>query len=321
MKDLALAVDLGATKILAALVRLDGTIVARRRLATPQTGPRAAAEMVTACLRELAQTTGAEPARIGGVGLAAAGLCNPFTGVIAQSPNLAGWDDVPFGPWVQEGLGMPVWLGNDANAAALGELHFGAGRGLSDFIYVTVSSGIGAGLIIGGKLYLGHSFSAGEVGHLVVEPAGPPCGCGSQGCLEALASGLALAAAAARRLRHGEPSLLNEMSGGDPSMVTAELIHQAARAGDGLARDLVRQAGDYLGIAFTDLVNLLNPQAVIVGGGLSKMGDLLLEPARAALRQRAYQLPARECAITVSGLGDDVGILGAAALVRERLSG
>ena len=314
--DLVLAVDLGATKTLAALVRRDGAVLSRQRFPTPQV-PRQAAEAVVSCLRQLLEAQSLAPRQVVGVGLAAAGLCNPQTGVIAQSPNLPAWRDVPLGPWVQQALGAPVFLANDANAAALGELHYGTGQGLADFIYVTVSSGIGAGLVLGGKLYLGHSFTAGEVGHLVVEPSGPACGCGSRGCLEAVASGLAIAQEAARRLRHGEPSLLNELTGGQPEQVSAELVHRAALAGDALAIQMVKDAGRYLGIAFAGLVNVLNPQAIIVGGGLSKMGELLLGPARAALRQRAYPLAAGGCVVAVTSLGDEGGLLGAAALLLE----
>jgi len=252
-------------------------------------------------------------------GVAAAGLCNPVTGTIIESPNLPEWRDVPFASWLQQDLALPVFIANDANAAALGELRYGAGRGLRDFIYVTVSSGIGGGLVLGGELYAGHSNTAGEVGHIPVEPDGPPCGCGSHGCLEAVASGLALAREASRRLAQGEPSVLLELCRGDTSMVTAELVHQAALRGDGLALELAEQTGRYLGIAFAGLINVLNPEAIIVGGGLSKMGDLLLGPTVRTLRERSYELPARECRITVTPLGDMGGVLGAVALVERAL--
>jgi glucokinase len=259
-----------------------------------------------------------ETSALGGVGIAAAGVLEMERGVITASPNLPGWKNVPLRDMIEEKLGVRTFLLNDANAAALGEHRFGVGRDVDDLIYITVSTGIGGGIIIGGKIYDGICGSAGEIGHMTIDINGPRCRCGNIGCLETLASGTAMAAEARKRLAQGTKSSLLELARGEPENITAKTVSEAARGGDPLALELVSRAGSYLGVGMVNLINIFNPQMIIVGGGVSRMGDMLLDPAREVVRERAFRLPAEAVRIIISELGDDAGVLGAAAFVREQ---
>jgi glucokinase len=263
--------------------------------------------------------SGRSAGEVAGIGIACAGLVEREKGVVVSSPNLPGWDRVPLRERIEQALGVRTFLDNDANAAALGEHRFGAGQGSNHLVFITVSTGIGAGLVLGGRLYTGAWGTAGEVGHMLLEVGGPPCACGRQGCLEALASGTAMSREAIRRLKAGEPSQLLEMSGGRPERVTAELIGRAVKAGDGLAREVVERAATYLGIGLANVVNLLNPEMIVVGGGVSRMGELLLAPARAAMKERAYALAVHDVRVVEAALGDMAGVLGMASSVLETL--
>ena len=222
---------------------------------------------------------------------------------------------MPLGDIVAERLSVEAHIINDASAAALGEYLLGAGVGVNNLIYVTVSTGIGGGIILNGKLYLGADGCAGEVGHMVVDVNGPRCNCGNIGCLEAFASGTAVAREAVRRISRGEKSRITELVGDRLEDIDASMVGAAAKEGDVLACDVIEKAADYLGIGLANLANIFNPDLIIVGGGMSRLGDMLLEPARRVVRERAFQLPARSLSIVPSQLGDNAGVLGAAMSV------
>jgi glucokinase len=318
---LSLGVDLGGTKILAGVISPDGEIVAREYRATrADEGPEAVIERIFALLDRVAGLAKVKPSTLDGVGIAAAGALDLERGVVTTSPNLPGWRDVHLRDIVEKKFGVRTFLINDANAAALGEHRFGAGRGVNNLIYITVSTGIGGGIIIGGELYNGACGSAGEIGHMTIDINGPRCKCGNIGCLETLASGTVIAAEARKCIANGAKTSLLELSGGEAEKITAKTISQAAREGDSLALELVSRAGSYLGVGMVNLINIFNPEMIIVGGGMSKMGDMLLDPARKVVRERAFSLPANAVRIVLSELGDDAGALGAAAFVHERCS-
>jgi len=216
-------------------------------------------------------------------------------------------------------LGKPVFLLNDASAAALGEHRMGAGRGLDNLIYITVSTGIGGGLVINGQLYNGTDGCAAEIGHMTILVDGPLCKCGKRGCLEALASGTAIARMARERLAAGGKSCLAELTRGKIEDVTAELVAEAARRGDALALSVIDEAARYLGIGLANLVNIINPQMIIIGGGVSKMGAMLFRPARKSMKEHAFKLPARTVRVVRPRLGLDAGLFGAAIYTRESL--
>jgi glucokinase len=314
----AAVVDIGGTKVRAAAVAADGTVLGRSTLPTEaHEGPEAVIGRGVRGLQRALRSAGLGVGQVAGIGIACAGLVDMEKGVVVSSPNLTGWDRVPLRKRIEAALGAKTFLDNDANAAALGEHRFGAGRGFSHLVFITVSTGIGGGLVLGDQLYTGAWGTAGEVGHMTLEVAGPVCTCGRQGCLEALASGTAMAREATRRLKAGESSQLLEITGGRPERVTAELIGQAASDGDTLSREVVEQAATYLGIGLANLVNLLNPEVIVVGGGVSHMGELLLAPARAAMKERAYSLAVHDVPVVRAALGDMAGVLGMASHVLE----
>jgi glucokinase len=213
-----------------------------------------------------------------------------------------------------------VFIGNDANLAALGEWKFGAGRGHRDVLYLTVSTGIGGGVVAGNKLLLGAHGLAAEVGHILIQPNGPRCGCGQRGCLEALASGPSIARDAVERLNRGEgaDSVLRALTDGDFSKLTTVLIGHAAREGDAFARGLFREAGEHVGYGLASLLHLYNPGIVIIGGGVSFVGDIFFEPVRSTVRRHTMnELYWRDVPIVPAALGDDAGLVGAGALAME----
>ncbi|MDR7401919.1 MAG: ROK family glucokinase [Armatimonadota bacterium] len=312
-----IGVDLGGTKILTALVEPSGDVRARRRVATPQAGPEAVVEAIAATVEGVLADASLPRADCLGVGVGAPGPLDPQTGVVYEPANLPGWRDVPLAALLAARLGLPCHVENDANAAAVGEWWVGAGRGVADLVYITVSTGIGGGIILGHRLVQGCSGTAGEIGHTVVDLDGPVCGCGRRGHLEALASGRAIARMAAEAVAAGRPTSLAAL-GADPARLSAEVVAREAGRGDAVAREIFERAGFYVGVGVANLLNLLNPRRVVIGGGVSKAGALLLDPVRRTARQLAFERPARDAEIVPAALGDDAGVVGAAAVVLQR---
>ncbi|GAI39707.1 unnamed protein product, partial [marine sediment metagenome] len=222
------------------------------------------------------------------------------------------------GDTVEQRFGIPTYLGNDATLAALGEWRFGLKKGIANLIYITVSTGIGGGIIAGGKLYTGACGVAGEIGHMTIDVNGPKCNCGNIGCWETLASGTALAREAVKQITEGAKTSIIELVNGDISKIDAKVVDLAAKQGDELAKELISRLGYYLGIGLVNLVNIFNPELILVGGGVAKTGDLLLQPAIKVVKERAFSTPANAVEIKPAILGDDSGILGAVAFVLER---
>jgi glucokinase len=217
---------------------------------------------------------------------------------------------------VHQAVGGKVFIGNDADLAGLGEHLMGAGRGVRHLLYITVSTGVGGGIIIDGRPYSGKGQGA-EIGHMIVKPDGPLCSCGKQGHLEALSSGKAMAREAVARLEAGAESLIRDSVGGDLTQVNGEHISQAAHRGDPLAREIVREAGHYLGVAIASLMAILNPEMFVIGGGVAKIGDLLFDPMWEAIKEYCFhERYWKDIPIVTSQLGDDVGLVGAAGLVK-----
>jgi len=311
-------IDIGGTKTLSAVVDNQGRVLARHRIETPQQGPEAFVAVLAQELGQLLLQAGLRREDVAGVGVGAPGPLDPRTGVVFEPPNLTGWRDVPLQDMLQRLTGLPAHVENDANAAALGEVWIGAGVGARDLIYMTVSTGIGGGLIFDGDLYHGVSGYAGEIGHMTVEPEGPICPCGRRGHLEAVAAGPAIARMAGEAVRTGRTTRLSAFP---PEALTAAAVAEAAMAGDTVAREVYERAARYIGLALASLINVLNPELVIIGGGVSKVGDLLFGPVRRVVRERAYERTADVAKIVPAALGDDVGVIGAAAVVYRHLGG
>ncbi len=318
MAQYVLGVDLGGTKILTALVDRRGRVLERVRMATPQTGPDTVVAAIVESVGAVVQQAGIEPGGIEAVGVGAPGPSDPVAGVVFDPPNLAGWHDVPLAEMLSGRLGIRAYVENDANAAALGERWTGAGHGIDDIIYITVSTGIGGGLIFGGRLYHGTSGTAGEIGHMVLVYGGPLCPCGRRGCLEAVASGTAIAREARAVVDSGRATALSAVP---RESLSAADVAQAAREGDAASREIFARAAAYVGTGVTNLVNLLNPAMVIIGGGVAKAGDLLFAPVRRIVLEEAFERPATAVQIVPAALGDSSGAIGAAAVAIERGAG
>jgi glucokinase len=262
-----------------------------------------------------------ELAQVAGIGLAIPGPVNPQTGVLVTAANIPGWDNVPLKQIMEERLNRSVFVGNDANLAALGEWKFGAGQGHDDLLYLTISTGIGGGIISGGRMLLGARGLGAELGHILAVPDGPLCGCGQRGHLEAVASGTAIGRLAQARLRAGDgpDSKIWELAGGEVEKVTGAVVGEAALAGDDLAVRLISEAGTFIGRTLASLLSIFNPSIVILGGGVSLLGDVLFNPVREAVKRHAMSEAFwRECPIVPAALGDDAGLIGAGALAMEQ---
>ncbi len=313
-----LAIDLGGSKIVTALVSPEGKIIAREHTLTlAEEGAEAVIRRMLATIDHVIEQANLSRSLFSTIAVAAAGAIDSKKGIVTASPNLPGWYNIPLKRIVKKETGLETFLINDANAAALGEYYFGAGRGVNNLIYITVSTGIGGGIIIDGKLHVGASGSAGEIGHTTVDINGPRCNCGNIGCLEVLASGKAVAREAQRLIAQGSKTIMLKLAEGEPQNITAQTVSAAAKKGDALALAIISKAATYLGVGMVNLVNTFNPEMIIVGGGMSQMGDMLLEPARQVVAERAFQLPAQRVRIVPSQLGEDAGVIGAAAFVQK----
>jgi glucokinase len=314
-RRLAAGVDLGGTKIHTVIATEAGEVLGEDRRPTEamRGGPGDVIDRIVASVHQALGQAGVSPEESAGLGISTPGPCDPRRGIVTDAPNLPGWHNIPLARLLSDALGAPTVLENDANAAAYGELRFGAGRGCRHLVYVTLGTGIGGGIIIDGKIYEGASGAAGEVGHMIVKEDGPPCNCGNRGCVEALSSGPAIERDARAEMEAGRSPMLARLTDGAP--LTAELVYQAARRGDEASREVIQRAGHYLGLGLIGLLHCFNPEALILGGGLTNMGDVYLEPAIALARKGAFAQVAEDVTIVTAKLGERAGALGAAALM------
>lgn len=312
-----IGVDLGGTKIYTALASTDGRVLAETKIPTgAEKGPRHVLDRMVESIGQVLEAAAAPPGRVRAVALGAPGPLDTARGVIHFAPNL-GWRNVPVRQLLEKRLSIPVLLDNDANLAALGEHVFGAGRGEEHMVYITVSTGVGGGLILGGRLYRGSSDGAGEIGHMTVSPDGPLCSCGNRGCLEALASGTALAREARDRVARGGGRDILAAAGGDPENINAAVVASAAAGGDPESAEVIAGAARYLGIGIANILNLLNPSLVILGGGVMEIGAPVWEGVRLEVRARALEVARSRARLVPAELGGRAGVLGAIALALQ----
>jgi len=309
MTEYYAAVDL----IKAALGDADGGILAEDRIPTEsEEGPEAVIQRIGDLVARLTQQTGVQPAALG---MGVPGLVDVEQGITRFLPNMpTKWKDIPVGEKLVQQLGCDVRLLNDVRMATLGELAFGRGKPVDTLVFIALGTGVGGGIVIDNKLRLGPLGSAGEVGHQTIMPDGPLCGCGNRGCLETLVSGPAIAAEGIRLMETGLAPKLHEIVDGDPGKVTTREMKQAADEGDSNIADAIQRAGDYLGTGVANVVTTLHPDLVVLGGGVSNLGELLLEPVRRALREKVRLFPAETVQVELSALGDKTGIMGGIAL-------
>jgi len=318
MEDLVIGIDIGGTKIAAGLLDRQGNLVARA-LSHSHAGcpPEQVIEAVVQTVSSLLSSARVSRERIVGVGVGCAGHINCDCGIVLTNSNLPDWNYHPLRETLGKRLGLPVLVDNDANCAAWGEFRYGAGRGSRHMCYITFSTGCGMGIIIDGKLYRGATGTAGEIGHTVVNPDGPLCSCGKRGCLMSYACGIALDQMARDCLECGEDTLLRTLCGDNPEKVQAEKIAEAALQGDPIANRLLATAGRYFGIGLSTVVQVLNPDTIVIGGGLAHIGPLLLEPCVQALNENIHPVLVNTVRIVFSELWNDAGVIGAGALIWE----
>jgi glucokinase len=314
MKPYAIGVDIGGTKIAAGVVDREAKIIARYKTKEHCNN---LPDLVIACVeqayQDLLQQSSIEVADLAGVGLGFAGHVNGRAGIVITSSNLPEWNNIPLRDIIQQRIGVPVVLENDTKVCGLAEHVYGAGQGVDNMCYVTLSTGYGLAIIIDGKLHLGHIGTSGEIGHTVIDVNGPMCTCGKRGCLLAYTCGLGLARMAYEKITSGAETVLREMAADDPRHATGEMIAQAARQGDAVAQELITTAGYYAGVGLSTIVHVVNPELIVIGGGMTRIGPMFMEPCMQGLKENVHPVLFESVRIVPWQLGEDSGILGAAA--------
>ena len=314
--SLTIGVDIGGTKVLGGVVDIRGNVIESARQPTPADDVAATRDTIVAVVLELASKHQVEA-----VGIGAAGWIDASRSTVLFAPNLA-WRHEPLRDYVQAALGLPVVVENDANAAAWAEFRFGAAEDADDsMVMFTVGTGIGGGIVIGGRLLRGAHGIAAENGHVLAVPDGHPCGCGRFGCLEQYASGRALVrfARVAAEATPERAELLLSKAGGDPAEITGMMVTAAAQSGDEVAVEAFNEIGKWLGQGLVDIVQLLDPQVLIIGGGVIEAGELLMEPTQLSFRDQLAQRGHSPYAdLRAARLGNNAGVIGAADLARQR---
>ncbi len=310
-----MGVDIGGTNLVVGAVVADGGRVLGLR--TEPTGAAHGAESVIDRIVAMARATMADTRRIDpnaefdGVGIGSPGPLNRTTGIVILTPNL-GWVDLPVRDRIGTALGLPAWLDNDANCAMAGEWWVGAAKGARHAVTFTLGTGIGGGIVIDGRLLHGASDVAAEIGHITIETNGRRCGCGNDGCLEAYASGPAIARRALEMIEAGAESLIPSLVGGVLARIGAETVYAAAATGDPLALEVVQDTAKYLGVGVANLINILNPEVVVICGGVTQAGDRLFTPLRREVARRAFRPAVQACRIVPGLLPGTAGVVGAA---------
>lgn len=322
-----IGVDVGGTSINVGVVPFEGgTVLGMRSLPTEAgRGAKFVVDrmtgMIRAGIRDARREAEIAEDGIIGIGLGSPGPLDRKTGTVLETPNL-GWRNFPLRDLIANEVGLEAVLDNDANCAALGEWWMGAARSVDSVIAVTVGTGIGGGIVLNGEVYHGASDVAGEIGHMTIDSTGRKCNCGNYGCLEAYASGPAIGARAVEGLRAGVQSILPNMVDGELDRLTAETVYEGVVAGDAYATEVMRETAKFLGTGVANLINALNPQVIVISGGVTRAGDHLFEPLQAEVRRRAFRPAFEHCRILSSELGGMAGVIGAAATFRvERCGG
>ncbi len=316
-KKYSIGVDLGGTNIVSAIVNCQGKIVNRLKVPTlAERGKEATIKRIIETIHRNIVQSSVAPNDIIGIGIGAPGPLDIKRGIINFAPNLPGWRDVSLRKILEDEFNVKVVLENDANAAAWGERCFGAGQGVNNLVCFTLGTGIGGGIIIDGKIYHGSNYGAAELGHMTVSKDGPRCNCGNYGCLEAYSSATGIKNRIKKRIKEGIKSKFLSFDNEELfESLRLKLIFETARKGDKLTKDIVEEAISYLGIAIANIANILNPEMVVLVGGITNEGDKLLIPLRRKVKRRAFYSNYKSLKIVIGKLGGNAGVLGAAALL------
>ena len=316
-----IGVDLGGTNVRAAVVEKTGKIIGEGRTdSKAMEGLNYTIVQIIESIRLAVADAGVGMTDVAGVGMGVPGSHKSEEGIVIWSPNFKDWNNVQLLAPIVEELGVPAYMGNDANVAALGEYAFGAGRGAKIMLMFTLGTGIGSGLVINGRNYLGVTETAPEMGHHIIMANGPRCSCGRYGCVESLCRRDAIIDRAARKAHQGRHTSLIQKSNHDLRYITPAMIAEAASEGDAVSIETLEETGYYLGIAVSNAINILNPDKIVIGGGIAQAGDLLFAPIRRSVEVNALYAPLQDCRILPAELGDDAGVLGGAAMVLQRMN-
>ena len=311
-----IGVDVGGTNVKIALVSDEGKIIYSNSIPTrAEMGYEYTVNSMKEAIRELLKETKLEAKDIEGMGFGFPGQIDCQKGIVRLAPNIPGWVNVPIAEIMEKEFGISTRVDNDVRTAALGELNYGAGIGCQNMVCITVGTGIGSGLVINGKLVRGASNAAGELGHIKLNmEGGPLCGCGDRGCLEAYASGPSIVAMAEEYIRGGKSTRYRELANPE---ITPYIVSVAAQEGDPVARQIFRIMGEYIGMGLTSVVNLLNPEKIIIGGGVAAAGDLLFDPIKETIAKRAMTIQKEAVEIVPAQLGNNAGVIGASLLINS----
>lgn len=312
-----IGIDVGGTNVKIALVDDNGKIIYSNSVPTyAKMGYEYTVNNIKQAIKDLMKETNTTPSDIEGIGFDFPGQVDCKTGVVKLAPNIPGWVNVPIAQMIEDEFHIPTRIDNDVRCAALGELKFGAGKGCENFICITVGTGIGSGIVINGKVVRGATNAAGELGHIKLQMnGGPICGCGDTGCLEAFASGPAIVAMAQEYIKGGKSTKFREMAAVEGGEITPYMVAKAAEEGDPVAKRIFEIVGEYIGIGLTSVINLLNPERVIIGGGVAESGELLLGPIRKTIKERAMVVAGNAVEIVPAQLGNSAGVIGASMLI------
>lgn len=312
-----IGIDVGGTNVKIALVDDNGKIIYSNSVPTyAKMGYEYTVNNIKQAISDLMKETNTTTSDIEGIGFDFPGQVDCKTGVVKLAPNIPGWVNVPIAQMIEDEFHIPTRIDNDVRCAALGELKFGAGKGCENFICITVGTGIGSGIVINGKVVRGATNAAGELGHIKLQMnGGPICGCGDTGCLEAFASGPAIVAMAQEYIKGGKSTKFREMAAAEGGEITPYMVAKAAEEGDPVAKRIFEIVGEYIGIGLTSVINLLNPEKVIIGGGVAESGELLLAPIRKTIKERAMVVAGNAVEIVPAQLGNSAGVIGASMLI------
>ncbi len=310
-----IGIDVGGTNVKIALVDNQGSILYSNSVPTrAEMGYEYTVNNIKQAIKDLINES--KCTDIEGIGFDFPGQIDYKNGIVRLAPNIPGWVNIPIAQIIEDEFKIPTKIDNDVHCAALGELKFGAGKDCENFICMTVGTGIGSGIVINGKLVRGASNAAGELGHIKLEMnGGPLCGCGDYGCLEAFASGPSIVKMAEEYIMGGKSTKFREMANGNP--ITPFIVSEAAKQGDPVAKRIFTIMGEYIGYGLTSVVNLLNPEKIIIGGGVADAGDILLNPIRETIKKRAMSVAGSAVEIVPAQLGNSAGVIGASLLIES----
>lgn len=319
-KEVVIGVDLGGSAIRLGIINDQGRLFGFKGIDIPQSRRKEIVlSLISYSIRERIQNQISIGNRVLAVGIGSPGIINPDKGLVITSPNFPGWRNVPLKSFLEKSFNLPVFLDNDANSAAFGEKWRGAGRRVNSLVCLTMGTGIGGGIILDGEIWRGSNGMGGEIGHITVNPEGPKCNCGNYGCLESYSSATGMLRSAIELIKKRKRTILLKLAAGDRKKITAKLIHEAAMKGDRISINILKEAGTYLGIAIANLMNILNPDMIVITGAVTGSWDFFMPAAKEEVKRRALKTIIGRTRIVKGKLRGTAGVIGAAGIAWRQL--